>query len=408
VSRPVAAVIGAGPAGLRAAEILAEGGFRVTVFEQKRSLGRKFLVAGRGGLNITHSEPLDIFVTRYDAPETWRDILNEFPPAALRRWFESLGVPTFVGTSGRVFPRAMRASAVLEKWLERLEELEVEIKTNYRFHQLLGQRPFDLVFEHGNDFAFLSSDIVLFALGGGSWPQTGSDGRWVEQFREMGIEVRELVASNVGWERPWSPNFLKQAEGRPLKNVAVTCARRTVRGELLVTNYGLEGGALYQLSSELRRSPEISIDFKPDVTSEVLERRCQKAEHPLEEMALRICRLSPTAFALLRELHPALSLPELVPLLKACPVTLSSPRPIAEAISSGGGLVWNELDASLMLKTFPGVFCAGEMIDWDAPTGGYLLQGCFSTATTAARGALQWAKSNLIGTDEQMNRRTDE
>ncbi len=391
MSGPIAAVIGSGPAGLRAAEILAKGRCQVTVFEQKRSVGRKFLVAGRGGLNITHSEPLELFGSRYDSPERWAKILARFSPEDLRRWFEELGVKTYVGTSGRVFPRTMRASAILEKWMERLEDLEVEFKSNHRFHQLLGQQPFDLVFQCSDQFSLITSDVVIFALGGASWPQTGSDGRWVDQFRQMGLEVRDFVPSNVGWEHSWSAPFLNVADGRPLKNVAVTCGGRSVKGELLITKYGLEGGALYQLSRELRASPEIAIDFKPEVLLEVLQRRLR--QHPsstLEEIARRTFRLSCTALALINEICSPRNGDELALAAKKCGLRLDRPRPISEAISSAGGIAWEELQEDLMLRRYPGVFCAGEMLDWDAPTGGYLLQGCFATGTLAAESALQW------------------
>jgi uncharacterized flavoprotein (TIGR03862 family) len=391
VSRPIASVIGAGPAGLRAAEVLAEGGCKVLVFEQKKSLGRKFLVAGRGGLNITHSEPLETFVTRYDSPSRWKKILSEFSPEALRRWYEHLGVPTFVGSSGRVFPRQMRASAILEKWLERLEELQVDIRTNHCFHQILGQRPFDLVFHRGDDFSLVSSDLVLFAVGGASWPQTGSDGKWAERFREMKLDIRDFVPSNVGWERSWTSGFLEKADGRPLKNVVVECGGRSVKGELMVTQYGLEGGALYQVSRELRQTSEITIDFKPDVPIEVLVGRCQQRPcQSLEELAVRVCRLSPTAWAFLTEVSAPRSVEDLIATIKRCRIRLCKPRPIGEAISSAGGLAWGELDDHFMLAKYPGIFCAGEMIDWEATTGGYLLQGCFATATLAAKGALRW------------------
>ena len=223
MKRAVAAIIGAGPAGLRAAEVLVSAGCQARVYEQKPSLGRKFLIAGRGGLNITHSEPLDSFASRYDSPERWEKLLQRFTPSQVRDWFEKLGAPTFVGTSGRVFPRSHRAPAILEKWLERLDGLGCELLTGYRFHQLLGQRPFDIVFQRGKDFPFVTVDAVVFAMGGASWPQTGSDGNWVKEFRRLGVQVNDFIASNVGWERQWSKEFLAVADGKPLKNLAVTC-----------------------------------------------------------------------------------------------------------------------------------------------------------------------------------------
>jgi uncharacterized flavoprotein (TIGR03862 family) len=393
VKRAVAAIIGAGPAGLRAAELLAAAGYQAQVYEQKSSLGRKFLIAGRGGLNITHSESIESFASRYDSPERWKKLLQRFTPAQLRAWFEDLGVPTFVGTSGRIFPRSHRAPAILEKWLERLDGLGCELLTGYRFHQLLGHRPFDIVFQRGKDFSFVTADSIVFALGGASWPQTGSDGGWVEGFRGMEIRVNDFVASNVGWECRWSKEFLALADGRPLKNLAVTCAGRTVRGELMVTTYGLEGGALYQLSPELRRSHVIEIDFRPDLTVDDLRRRWRK-DLPLREGAIKSLRLSAAAFALVHEVAAPSDLPEFLGVLKRCRIELDRPRPIDEAISSTGGVAWDELNQELMLQKYPGIFCAGEMIDWDAPTGGYLLQGCFVTGTIAGEGAAKWIAQN--------------
>lgn len=382
-------MVGAGPAGLRAAEILASAGIETRIFEQKPSLGRKFLVAGRGGLNITHSEAYDLFVTRYDAPARWERMLKSFRPEELRAWFEELGVPTFVGTSGRVFPKSQRAPEILERWLERLYKLGCDIRTGYKFHHLLGQSPFDVVFQKGNEFAFETGGVVVFAFGGASWPQTGSDGTWAEQFGSMGISVTPFTPSNVGWECPWSQEFLAVADGKPLKNVAATCAGRTVRGELLITKYGLEGGVIYQLTRELRKDHRLTIDLKPDLNEAELRRRWREGES-IRESAAKSWRLSTAAIALLEEKKSFSDLPALLAGVKRCEVNLVAPRPVEEAISSAGGVAWDELDDQLMLKKYPGMFCAGEMIDWDAPTGGYLMQGCFVTGTIAGEGAVKW------------------
>jgi uncharacterized flavoprotein (TIGR03862 family) len=389
VNHDGALVIGAGPAGLRAAEILASAGIETRIFEQKPSLGRKFLIAGRGGLNITHSEALDLFTTRYDSPERWERMLKSFTPTQLRAWFEGLGVPTFVGTSGRVFPKSQRAPEILERWLERLYKLGCDIRTGHKFHHLLGQSPFDVVFQKGNEFALETASAVVFALGGASWPQTGSDGMWAEQFRSMGISVTPFTASNVGWECPWSQDFLTVADGKPLKNVAATCAGRTVRGELLITKYGVEGGVVYQLSRELRTDHRITIDLKPDLDEAELRRRWREGES-IRESAAKSWRLSTTAIALLEEKKRFSDFPTLLAGVKRSDIKLVAPRPVEEAISSAGGVDWGELDDHLMLKKYPGMFCAGEMIDWDAPTGGYLLQGCFATGTIAGEGAVKW------------------
>ena len=388
-----ALVIGAGPAGLRAAEILATAGIETRIFEQKPSLGRKFLVAGRGGLNITHSEAYELFVTRYDSPKRWERLLKAFRPEQLRAWFEELGVPTYVGTSGRVFPKSQRAPEILERWLERLYKLGCDIRTGHRFHHLLGQSPFDVVFQKGDEFAFETGSVVVFAFGGASWPQTGSDGSWIEQFTSMGIAVAPFTPSNVGWECAWSEKFLAVADGKPLKNVAATCAGKAVRGELLITKYGLEGGVIYQLTRELRQEQRVIIDLKPDLTEAELRRRWREGES-LKEAAVKSWRLSTAAIALLEEKGCFCDFPTLLAGVKRCEVNLVAPRPVEEAISSAGGVAWDELNDQLMLKKFPGMFCAGEMIDWDAPTGGYLLQGCFATGTIAGEGAAKWIARN--------------
>jgi uncharacterized flavoprotein (TIGR03862 family) len=388
---PSVAVIGGGPAGLRAAEVIARQGIHTTIFEQKASPGRKFLVAGRGGLNITHSESLDDFVTRYDSPERWADLLPRFPPRDLIEWFKALGVETFVGTSKRVFPRNIRTPMILELWLERLDGMGCDFQVGRRFHQMLGHGPYDLVFQRGTQYQLFTVDSVLFALGGASWPQTGSDALWVEEFRGLGIDVRDFMPSNVGWECPWSERFLHLADGKPLKNLEVSCLGKTVAGELMVTEYGLEGGAIYQLTRELRKSPEITIDFKPELARRELERRLHsRTQTGLKEAAIRFWRLSAAAAALVEEIAGPTTVNDWIGATKACHIRLKKPRPIEEAISSGGGVAWDELDENLMLRRLPGVFCAGEMIDWEAPTGGYLLQGCFVTGTIAGEGVAKW------------------
>jgi uncharacterized flavoprotein (TIGR03862 family) len=389
LNRAAAVIIGAGPAGLRAAEVIAEKGIRTTIFDQKASPGRKFLVAGRGGLNITHSEPVEFFSQRYDPPDRWNTLLKHFPPDDLRQWFKKLGVETFVGTSGRVFPRNMRTPMILELWLERLDSFGVDFQVGRRFHQMLGHGPYDLVFQRGKKFQLVTADVVVFALGGASWPQTGSDALWIDEFRRWGVQVKEFVAANVGWERTWSESFLSIADGKPLKNLLVTCAERAVKGELMITKYGLEGGALYQLTRELRACPEIEIDFKPGNTPAELKERL-RAGTSIKEQVVRTWRLSPASAALIEEIACPQTLNDWVSAVKRCRIVLERPRPIAEAISSAGGVPWDQLTDDLMLRSVSGVFCAGEMIDWEAPTGGYLMQGCFVTGTIAGEGAAKW------------------
>jgi uncharacterized flavoprotein (TIGR03862 family) len=389
LNRAAAVIVGAGPAGLRAAEVIAQRGIHTSIFDQKASPGRKFLVAGRGGLNITHSEPLEEFAERYDRPDRWSILLKRFSPADLRRWFKTLGVETFVGTSGRVFPRNIRTPMILELWLERLDALGVDFQVGRRFHQMLGNGPYDLVFQRGKKYQLVTADAVVFALGGASWPQTGSDALWVEEFRRLGVPVNEFVAANVGWERSWSEVFLAVADGKPLKNLMVTCADKVVKGELMITKYGLEGGALYQLTRELRDSPEIEIDFKPGSSSAELKERLRDGIS-IKEQVIRTWRLSPATAALIEEIAHPETLSDWILATKRCRIVLERPRPISEAISSAGGVSWDQLTDDLMLRSLPGVYCAGEMIDWEAPTGGYLMQGCFVTGTIAGEGAANW------------------
>jgi uncharacterized flavoprotein (TIGR03862 family) len=385
-----AVVIGAGPAGLWAAESLGAAGINVWIFDHKPSLGRKFLVAGRGGLNITHSEELDLFASRYDNPKRWAAILERFPPHRLKTWFEDLGVPTYIGTSGRVFPRSTRAPEILERWLERLYGLGCDIRLGCRFEQLSAKGgSLEVLFQKGQEISTVNASAVIFAVGGASWPQTGSDGQWTQQFANMGIQINAFSPSNVGWEYQWSPEFLSVAEGKPLKNLAVSCAGQRVRGELLITKYGLEGGALYQLGRRLKLDSSIQIDFKPDLSDEELQKKWRDGLS-LQEGASKYWRLSPAAIALIDEIMKPTDFDSLLAAVRRCNLRLDHPRPIDEAISSAGGVDWTELDDYLMLRQIPGVFCAGEMIDWDAPTGGYLLQGCYATGKIAGEGAAKW------------------
>jgi uncharacterized flavoprotein (TIGR03862 family) len=385
-----AVIIGAGPAGLRAAEVIAEKGIRPTIFEQKASPARKLLVAGRGGLNITHSEPLENFAKRYHPPDRWQDLLACFSPDDLRKWFARLGVDTFVGTSGRVFPRNVHTRAILELWLKRLAFLGVNLQVGWRFHRLQGRSPYEIVFQQGTAFQAVAADVVVFAVGGASWPQTGSDAAWIQEFRRLGIPVNDFIPANVGWERAWSQRFLSIADGKPLKNLKVASScDNSVKGELMITRYGLEGGAVYSLTRELRICPEIWIDFKPDCRPEDLRKRFRNGAASKVQIS-KTLRLSPGAVALIEEVAHPRSLDDWLTLVKRCKVQLEHPRPIAEAISSAGGVPWNQLTDDLMLHSLPGVFCAGEMIDWEAPTGGYLLQGCFVTGTIAGDGAAKW------------------
>lgn len=386
------AVIGGGPAGLRAAEVAAAADVRVTVFDAKPSVGRKFLVAGKGGLNLTHGEEAERFVTRYEGSDQpagiWRGLLADFDSAALREWAAGLGVETFQASSGRVYPKALKAAPLLRRWIARLKSHGVRFEMNHRWCGLTPSSPQRLEFANG---ATLTADAVVFALGGGSWPQTGSDGGWVHVFKSLGIACDPLVAANCGWEHAWPPELLAAAEGKPLKNLVVSAGENSVAGELMVTRYGIEGGAIYQLGAALRAmtEPAIAIDFKPTFTHAQLNAKMESVRRNFLNEARIRWRLADAAVAILdrKSWHDSESLAREV---KHCMIPLTGPRPIEEAISSAGGVCWSELDENLMLRRFPGVFVAGEMINWEAPTGGYLMQGCFATGTRAGRAAAAW------------------
>jgi uncharacterized flavoprotein (TIGR03862 family) len=382
-------VIGGGPAGLRAAEVASAAGARTTLVDAQSSFGRKFLVAGRGGLNLTHSEPVENFPDRYGAEDArWRDLLAEFGPRELQHWVNGLGIETYVGSSGRVFPRGQKAAALLRAWLERLRTNGVRLQTGWRFTGLEGSDAgWRVLFDNGEETA----TAVVLALGGASWPETGSDGSWPDILAPLGIEIAPWEPANCGWEVAWSREFLDRAEGKPLKNLTVRAGDDAVSGELLVTKYGLEGGAIYRLGPTLRAmvEPRITIDFKPQLSSEALRERAGDLQQRADWF--RAWKLSDAAVALLETAgENGDDVDHAIAQVKSFALALSRPRPIAEAISSAGGVRWSELDESLMLKKAPGVFLAGEVIDWEAPTGGYLLQGCMTTGTRAGAAAARF------------------
>ena len=401
-----AAIIGGGPAGLMAAEMLARAGAKVTVYDQMTSLGRKFLMAGRGGLNLTHSEELPQFLTRYgDIDPLLRSAIEAFPPAALRAWSDSLGQSTFVGSSGRVFPSTLKTSPLLRTWLLRLGNLGVTTKLRHRWEGWDGDG--GLRFIANDKELFADPDVVVLALGGASWPRLGSDARWTAALQTQDIALAPLRPANCGFTAAWSEVF-RRFEGQPLKRIAIAHAGRSVRGEAVITREGLEGGAIYALSSPLREAIErggeatIAIDLLPDVSAAKLTERLSspRGKQSLSNFLRKATHLSPAALALVREaaLAKSLSLPTLnakalASLVKAVPVRLTGVQPIAKAISTAGGIRFDELDEHFMLKKRPGVFVAGEMLDWEAPTGGYLLQATFATGMAAGRGAVEWLAS---------------
>ena len=373
----------------------------MTLFDAKPSVGRKFLVAGRGGLNLTHGEPRERFVTRYTGPEQppemWMSLLAEFDADALRKWAADLGVETFVATSGRVYPRELKAAPLLRRWVHRLREAGVKFVLRHHWTGMRKSTHWHVGFQSEGRSSMFDTDVVILALGGGSWPQTGSDGWWVHELKKLGVAISPLKPANCGWEVDWPPAALAQAEGQPLKNISARAGEVTAVGELLVTKYGLEGGAIYQLGPALRAmpQPEIIIDFKPAHTVEQLVKKLGNCPRNFLAEARSRWKLCDAAFAILANLpgrEPFTSAESLAATVKNCALRLAGPRPLAEAISSAGGVRWSELESTLMVRRLPGVFVAGEMIDWDAPTGGYLMQGCFATGTRAGRGALDWLR----------------
>ncbi len=406
------AIIGGGPAGLCAAETAVAGGASVTLFDAKPSVGRKFLVAGRGGLNLTHTEPAKLFAARYtgsDQPaEFWATLLRDFDADALRKWAAELGVETFAATSGRVYPRELKAAPLLRRWVHRLRESGVRFALRHRWTGLRRGARWEIDFQVDGEARTVEADAVILAVGGASWPETGSDGAWIPGLEKLGVSVAAFASANCGWELPWPPAVLAQAEGKPLKNVTVRAGEVTAVGELLVTSYGLEGGAIYQLGPALRAmaEPAIVIDFKPAHTAAQLVRKLGNCPRNFLAEARSRWKLSDAAFAILENLPghaPFTSAEALAATTKACELRLSGPRPLAEAISSAGGVRWSEVDSALMLRRLPGVFVAGEMIDWEAPTGGYLMQGCFATGHRAARSALAWLREREKTRDQSVD-----
>ena len=398
-----AVVIGGGPAGLMAAETLAEGGAAVELFDAMPSVGRKFLLAGKGGLNLTHGEPLPAFIERYGAraPQVAR-WLEALSPSALRDWAAALGIATFVGSSGRVFPQDLKAAPLLRAWLHRLRERGVDFHMRHRW---LGWDPAGaLRFESLQGERSVAASVTVLALGGASWQRLGSDGAWVPWLANAGVDVAPLRSANCGFEVAWSAHLREHFAGAPIKPVVLRCEGFERQGEFVLSDYGIEGSLVYAASALLRDA--IARDGRATLTLDLLpafdaERVVREVAHPRGSRSLAShlksrLGLAGAKMALLHELLPREALADparLAAAIKALPLTLTAPRPIDEAISSAGGVRLEALDERLMLRARPGVFCAGEMLDWEAPTGGYLLQACLASGRVAGQGACAWRAS---------------
>ncbi len=371
----------------------------MTLYDAKRSVGRKFLVAGKSGLNLTNTADFDAFTDCYSGGhempvDFWRGCLAEFDNEAMRAWALGLGVDTFATTGGKVFPIMKKAAPLLRRWVGRLRSLGVRFSMNRRWSGIIPGTPHCVQFQDQQP-AF--HDVVILALGGASWPETGSDGGWVPILASHGIRIEALRSANCGWECEWSEKTRAAVEGRPLHNLRVRAGEATTVGELMLTRYGIQGTSIYQLGRALRAmtSPAITIDFKPTFAIEKLLHKMESARRNFLHEAKVRWKLPEPACAIIEQFHgPFTSAEALARVVKECRIPLTRPRPIAEAISSAGGVSWSELDSGLMLRTIPGVFCAGEMLDWEAPTGGYLMQGCFATGTRAGISAANLISAN--------------
>jgi len=389
------AIIGGGPAGLRAAEVAVGMGASVTLYDTKPSVGRKFLVAGKSGLNLTNSADFEDFLAHYsgrDFPvDRWRSYLKEFDNYHLSEWASGLGVDTFAAPNGKVFPFSKKAAPLLRRWVLRLRDKGVQFRMK---HQWVGLEQevniLQLDFMQGDEPVSAIYDAVILAMGGASWPQTGSTGTWVPILEAKGIEVISLQSANCGWECEWTEETRELIEGKALQNLKVSAAGVTLTGELLPTKYGFEGTPIYTLGTKLRKmdEPSIEIDFKPTFTEERLVAKMESARRDFYKEAGLRWKLSEAACAIIQQYYGEFdNAKALANVVKCCRIPLTEPRPIEESISTSGGVAWSDLNEDLMLKKLPSVYCAGEMVDWEAPTGGFLMQGCFVTGTIAGKSA---------------------
>lgn len=393
------AIIGGGPAGLMAAEVLSGHGMKVDVYDSMPSLGRKFLMAGKSGLNLTHAEPFEKFVSRYgNRKNEVKKWLMDFTPDDLRDWARGLGIETFVGTSGRVFPVGMKASPLLRAWLKRLDEAGVNFHLRHKWNGWNEDK--SLKFEMPDGIKHIKTDAVVLALGGGSWRRLGSDGVWVHWLEQAGVKVEALKPSNCGFDVAWSGHFREKFDGHPLKSVVLSFKSFRQQGEFIITKEGAQGGLIYAASALVRDEilangkAVVRLDLAPDKTEAQLSERLSKprGSRSMASHLEKTVGMKGVKAGLLREFVPAdefMNMARLAFYIKQLPAPLIAPRPLDEAISSAGGVTFESLDEHLMLKALPGVFCAGEMLDWEAPTGGYLLTACFASGRAAGAGAAQ-------------------
>jgi uncharacterized flavoprotein (TIGR03862 family) len=401
------AVIGGGPAGLMAAEAASAFGARVELYDAMASAGRKFLLAGKGGLNITHSESLEKFLARYGARRAHiAPLLESFGPEALRTWAGGLGIDTFVGSSGRVFPRDLKAAPLLRAWLRRLRLAGVRFHMRHRWSGWDGQGALRFTTPEGD--RFVRADATVLALGGGSWPKLGSDAAWVPLLEERGLQIAPLRPANCGFDVDWSEHFRNKFAGHPVKSAALVLqndrhAESRYRGEFVITETGVEGGVIYAASAPLREeiltngTATLHLDLAPDRDLSRLTHDLSKArgKRTMAAHLQRQARIEGVKAGLLREVVPKDDFAKparLAALIKSLPLRATAPRPLEEAISTAGGVPFEALDARLMVRTLPGIFCSGEMLDWEAPTGGYLLTACFASGRAAGAGVVRWLR----------------
>mgnify|MGYP000108355931 FL=1 len=398
------AIIGGGPAGLMAAEVLSQAGIQVDLYDAMPSVGRKLLLAGIGGLNITHSEDYEKFCGRYGAEQSLlQSSLDQFSPEHLRSWVHGLGIDTFVGTSGRVFPKEMKAAPLLRAWLHRLRQNDVRFHVRHRWQGWADDGTLRITGPEGE--ITIQPDATILALGGASWPKLGSDGAWVPLLKTQGISPTPLQSANCGFETPWSALLKQKFSGEPMKSITISFTDHTGethqrQGECIISREGIEGNLIYALSRPLREtinhtgSATFTIDLAPERTPEkILDALCRRGSKSLSSYLKSALGFTGVKTALLYEVlgkEQVNDLKTLVATIKALPMTVHATRPIAEAISTAGGVCFDDVDQNFMIKKLPGIFVAGEMLDWEAPTGGYLLTACLATGLQAGHGVLNW------------------